>query len=315
MGALIGKGGESINEIRRNSQSDIQVDEMAPGIARVSIRGNCDLAQKLIFEKLKEKLPHLFPTFPLPTPTTLGVLPIIPAGQTSPTLALPTTTAAALALPSLNSGTTPQLGLPASIPGLGLPGTVPALGLTRSTPPLGMPGTALQPGMAGMPGTVPQAGLAGSAVPPGMAAAPSQPGLVGAAPQPGSTEPAPEFGLPETGAGGALGSPPAAAPGGPMRPGPMVPGLLQRPLGPGTALGGLPPGLPGSLRPYVPAVPFSKQTPTSAQGFPATSLPVREGAPGASTTPAAPKGILSLNGLLTRPLNAQAQGMGTTDSL
>lgn len=68
IGALIGKRGETINTIRNHSQSDIQIDQMG-SMARVSIIGNCELAQKLIFDKLRENFPHLFP---VPPPPALG---------------------------------------------------------------------------------------------------------------------------------------------------------------------------------------------------------------------------------------------------
>lgn len=67
IGALIGKRGETINAIRSNSQSDIRIDQMG-SMSRVSIVGNCELAQKLIFDKLRENFPHLFRGTPPPMP-------------------------------------------------------------------------------------------------------------------------------------------------------------------------------------------------------------------------------------------------------
>merc|ERR1711879_903884 len=68
MGALIGKGGETINMIRQNAQANIQIDELKPlPIARISITGNTDRAQKLIFDTLQEKMPQLFPHPGMPT--------------------------------------------------------------------------------------------------------------------------------------------------------------------------------------------------------------------------------------------------------
>jgi polyribonucleotide nucleotidyltransferase len=71
IGALIGKRGETINAIRSNSQSDIRIDQMG-SMSRVSIVGNCELAQQLIFDKLKENFPHLFRVTPPPLPALTG---------------------------------------------------------------------------------------------------------------------------------------------------------------------------------------------------------------------------------------------------
>jgi len=72
IGALIGKRGETINAIRSNSQSDIRIDQMG-SMSRVSIVGNCELAQQLIFDKLRENFPHLFRVGgPPPLPAITG---------------------------------------------------------------------------------------------------------------------------------------------------------------------------------------------------------------------------------------------------
>merc|ERR1712125_142499 len=60
MGALIGKGGEDINQIRRESQSNIQIQKLNEDLEVVTITGNVEKAQELIFKKLQEKLPFLF---------------------------------------------------------------------------------------------------------------------------------------------------------------------------------------------------------------------------------------------------------------
>jgi len=309
MGALIGKGGESINEIRRNSQSDIQVDEMAPGIARVSIRGNCDQAQKLIFEKLKEKLPHLFPTFPLPTPA-IGVL---PAGSPA---------APQLALPSSAGQGAPPLG--------GLPG-VPQPGMPQpGMPQPGMP----QPGMLqlgmrqpGMLGAMPQQG----AVPqqlrpatPGAGAQPGMPGLGAPMGMPGA-EPFREGmdfqdGMPGTG-------PQPGMPGDSYDPHDPQAGLYapEQPPEDPAAMGqefdprfGAPPGLagarglmPGMLRPFAGGGPGGAAPGLALRQFPPGVAPfastiTRPQAPGTSATPTAPRGVISLNGLLSRPMGPQA---------
>lgn len=55
VGAFIGKAGEVINEIRRLSNSDVQVVETGGKYAKISICGDCDLAHRLIIDKMSEK--------------------------------------------------------------------------------------------------------------------------------------------------------------------------------------------------------------------------------------------------------------------
>merc|ERR1712194_293105 len=75
MGIIVGKAGESIEALRQASRSQIRVgevgqDPMGPELQSIFIIGNCDLAELMIFEKLKERNPHLFPVAPTAqTPT------------------------------------------------------------------------------------------------------------------------------------------------------------------------------------------------------------------------------------------------------
>lgn len=62
IGALIGKGGETINQIRHKAISHIQVIETGLEFAKITIRGNCQEAEKMLLEAVREKFPHLFPS-------------------------------------------------------------------------------------------------------------------------------------------------------------------------------------------------------------------------------------------------------------
>jgi len=75
VGILVGRAGESIEALRQASRSQIRVgevgqDPLGPDLQSIFIVGNCDLAEQMIFEKLKERNPHLFPIAPTAdTPT------------------------------------------------------------------------------------------------------------------------------------------------------------------------------------------------------------------------------------------------------
>jgi len=84
IGALIGKGGETINQIRHKAVTHIQVIETGLEFAKITIRGNCEVAEKMLLEAVREKFPHLFPSMlaasgqqpspipPIPTPLPNG---------------------------------------------------------------------------------------------------------------------------------------------------------------------------------------------------------------------------------------------------
>merc|ERR1711874_611612 len=55
IGALIGKGGETINEIRHRAISHIQVIETGLEFAKITIRGNCEIAEKMLLDAVREK--------------------------------------------------------------------------------------------------------------------------------------------------------------------------------------------------------------------------------------------------------------------
>jgi len=61
MRALIGRGGQTINEIRQRAQAHIHITG-----ERLTIHGNVELAQQLIFEVLRKKLPQCFQPPPNP---------------------------------------------------------------------------------------------------------------------------------------------------------------------------------------------------------------------------------------------------------
>merc|ERR1712039_191390 len=62
IGILVGRHGEAIQSLRELSRSSIQVGTPLPGgeLQTVFVQGDCDLAEQLIFDKLRDRAPHWF---------------------------------------------------------------------------------------------------------------------------------------------------------------------------------------------------------------------------------------------------------------
>eukprot|EP00933_Yihiella_yeosuensis_P073116 TRINITY_DN81696_c0_g1_i1.p1 TRINITY_DN81696_c0_g1~~TRINITY_DN81696_c0_g1_i1.p1 ORF type:complete len:381 (+),score=110.69 TRINITY_DN81696_c0_g1_i1:63-1145(+) len=73
VGGLIGKGGETIQQMRQKSGSDIKVNhEPGEAMATVTITGNVTLAEKMIFERIEELKQNPRPPRPLTPGAVLG---------------------------------------------------------------------------------------------------------------------------------------------------------------------------------------------------------------------------------------------------